>query len=99
MKRLLSMGGCYICEVSQSCAAHELPKHKYEKLAPVRRSPVLGSVARLGNEAFEISLWKKAGYLSENVLSYMHICPKFDLGAKVRISKVRQGFLNLLCCA
>ena len=99
MKRLLSMGGCYICEVSQSTAPHELPKHEYEKMAPVRRSPILGSVARLGNEALEISLWKKAGYLSENVLSDMHICPKFDLGAKVRISKVRQGFQNLLCCA
>jgi hypothetical protein len=37
--------------------------------------------------------------LSENVLSNMHKYPKFDLDAKVRISKVRQGFCELLCCA
>jgi hypothetical protein len=37
--------------------------------------------------------------LSENVLSNMHNYPKFDLGAKVRISKVRQGFCGLFYCA
>ena len=31
--------------------------------------------------------------------SNMHKYPKFDLGAKVRISKVRQGFCDLICCA
>lgn len=99
VKRFFSMGGCYICEFSQTSATHELPEDENEKLAPIRRSPVLGSVLGFGHETFEISLWKKTGYLSENVLSDMHICPKFDLGAKVRISKVRQGFLNLSCCA
>ena len=33
------------------------------------------------------------------VLSEMHIYTKFDLAAKLRISKVRQGFRSLLCCA
>ncbi len=42
---------------------------------------------------------QETGYLSENVLPEMHIYTKFDLDAKVRISKVRQGFRNLLCCA
>ena len=99
MKRLLSMSSCYICEFSQPFAAHELSEHKDEKLAPRRRSPILGSVAGLGHKAFEIPLWQEAGYLSENVLSEMHIYTKFDLAAKVRISKVRQGFRNLLYCA
>ena len=99
MKRLLSMSSCYICEFSQPLAAHKLPKHKYEQLAPMRRSPILGPVARLGHEAFEIPLWQETGDLSENVLSDVHICPKFDLGTKVSISKVRQGFQNLLYCA
>ena len=99
MKRLLSMGGCYICEFPQSTTAHELSEHEDEKLAPVRRSLALGPVVGLGHKAFEIPLWKKAGYLSENVLSDMHKYPKIDLGAKVRISKVRQGFCDLLCCA
>jgi hypothetical protein len=74
-------------------------EHKDEKLAPRRRSPILGSVAGFGHKAFEIPLWQKTGNLSENVLSEMHIYTKFDLAAKVRISKVRQGFRNLLCCA
>ena len=99
VKRLLSMGGCYICELPQSTTPHELSEHEDEKLAPVRRSPLLGSVVGLGRKALEVPLWKETCYLSENVLSEMHICPNFDLGAKVRISKVRQGFLNLLCCA
>lgn len=99
MKRLLTMSGCYICEFSQSFATYKLSEHKDEKLAPRRRSPILGPVAGLGHKAFEIPLWQEAGYLSENVLSEMHIYTKFDLAAKVRISKVRQGFRSLLCCA
>ena len=98
MKRLLSMGGCYICEFPQSTTPHKLSEHKDEKLTPGRRSLTLGPVVELDHKAFEIPLWKKTGYLSENVLSDMHKYPKFDLGAKVRISKVRQVFCNLLCC-
>ena len=99
VKRLLSMSSCYVCEFSQPFAAHKLSEHKDEKLAPGRRSPVLCPVAGLGHKAFEIPLWKKAGYLIENVLSEMHIYTKIDLAAKVRISKVRQGFRSLLYCA
>ena len=47
----------------------------------------------------EIPLWQKTDYLTENVLTEMHIYTKFDLAAKVRISKVRQGFRRLLYCA
>jgi len=77
----------------------KLSKHGDEKLTPVRRSPFLGSVAGLDHKVLEVPLWKETIYLSENVLSEMHICSNFDLGAKVSISKVRQGFWNLLCCA
>lgn len=99
MKRLLSMSSCYICKFSQPFATHKLSEHKDEKLAPRRRSPILGPVVGLGHKTFEIPLWKETGDLSENVLSEMHIYTKFDLAAKVRISKVRQGFRNLLYCA
>ena len=99
MKRLLSMSGCYFCEFPQSTTAHELSEHEDEKLTPVRRSLVFGPVVELDHKAFEIPLWKEAGYLSENVLSNMHKYPKFDLDAKVRILKVRQGFCDLLYCA
>jgi hypothetical protein len=93
------MGGCYICEFPQSTATLKLTEHEDEQLTPRRWCPILGPVAGLGNKALEISLWKKTGYLSENVLTNMHKYPKFDLGAKVRISKVRQGFCGLLYCA
>ena len=99
MKRLLSMGGCNIREFPQSTTTHKLSEHKDEKLAPVRRGQAFGPVVELDHKTLEKPLWKEAGYLSENVLSDMHICPKFDMGAKVRISKVRQGFCDLLYCA
>ena len=92
VKRLLNMCGCDICKFSQPAASHELPEHKNEQLAPMRRNPISGPVVGLGHKTLEIPLWQKTGNLSENVLSKMHIYPKFDLGAKVRFSKVRQGF-------
>ena len=99
IKRLFSMGGCYICEFPQSTTAHELSEHEDEKLTIVRRNLALGPVVELDHKAFEIPLWTEIGYLRENVLSDMHICPKLDSGAKKRISKVRQGFRGLLFCA
>lgn len=99
MKRFLTMGGCYICKFSQSFAAHELPEYKNKKLAPVGRCPILCPVVVLCYKTLEISLGKKTGNLSENVLSDMHICSCFGLDTKISISKVRQGFWNLLCCA
>ena len=99
MKRFLGMGDCYICKFSQSMATHKLTAHENEKMTPMRRGPVLGPVVEFDHKAFEVSLWKKADYLSENVLSDMHICPNFDLGAKVCISKVRQTFSDLSYCA
>ena len=55
----------------------KLSEHKNKKMAPVRRSPVLGPV----HKTFEVALGKETGYLSENVPSEMHICPIFGLGA------------------
>ena len=99
MKRLLTMGSCYICEFSQPLAPQQLSEHKDEKMAPARRSPILGPVGRLGHKTLEIPLWEKIGELCENILSEMHRCPIFDLGANVRISKVRQGMNVLMHCA
>lgn len=99
MKRLLTMGSCYICEFSQPLAAQQLSEHKDEKMTPARRSPILGPVSRLGHKTLEIPLREKTGELCENILSEMHRCPIFDLGANVRISKVRQGMNVLMHCA
>ena len=97
--RLLGMGGCYICEFSKASTAHKLTEHQNQQMVPMRHRPALGPVVVLGDNAPELPLREELYYLCKNVLSEMHICPNFDLGAKVRISKVRQGFLNLLCCA
>lgn len=35
VKRFFSMGGCYICEFSQTSATHKLSEHENEKLTPV----------------------------------------------------------------
>ena len=99
MKRLLTMCCCYIREFSQPFATYKLSEHKNKQLTPVGWSPIFGSVAGLGHKSLEIPLGKEVGHLSKNVLSEMHICHKFDLGAKISISKVRQAFRDKIYCA
>ena len=72
VKRLLSMGGCYICELPQSTTPHELSEHEDEKLAPVRRSPLLGSVVGLGRKALEVPLWKETSDLITIFMPLLH---------------------------
>ena len=50
-------------------------------------------------QLFKVPLRKELGYLRKNIVTRMHIYSNFDLDANVRISKVRQGFLNLCNCA
>ena len=99
MKRFLTMGGCDIRKFPQTAASQELPEHKDKHMASVGGSPFLCPIAGLFHKAFEVSLRQKVGYLREYVLSDMHICSKFDVDAKVRISKVRQGSCDLYLCA
>lgn len=99
MKRLLRMSGCNIREFPKSAAAYKLSKHESEQMAPVGRCPFFGSIVGIGHKPFEKPFGQKADYLREYISSYMHTCSSFDLEAKVYISKVRQGFPHLYCCA
>ena len=96
---LLTMGGCYICELPESSAAHKLAEHQNQHVAPMRHRPALGPVVVLGEDSPEMPLWEELGYLCKNVLSNMHICSDFELDAKVRISKPGQGIGELKRCA
>ena len=89
--RLLTMGGCNICEFPESSAAHKLVEHQNHYVAQMRHRPTLGLVVVLGEDSPEMPLWEKLGYLCKNVLSDMNICSDYESGAKLRISKPGQG--------
>ena len=91
MLRLLTMGDCNICKLPECSAANQLAEHQNQHMAPMRKRPSFGSVVVLGEDSPEMSLREKLGYLYKNILSNMHIYSDFELGAKVRISKPRQG--------
>ncbi len=99
MLRLLTMGGCNICELPESAAAHQLAEHQNQHVAPMRHRPALGPVVVLGEDSPELPLWEELCYLCKNVLSNMHICSDFESAAKVRISKPGQGIGELKRCA
>lgn len=99
MLRLLSMGGCNICKLPESTAAHQLAEHHNQHMTPMRKRPSFGPVVVLGEDSSEMPLRERLGYLCKNVLSYMHICSHFESGAKVRISKPGQGIGRLKRCA
>lgn len=68
-------------------------------MAPMRKRPTSCAAVVFDRQAFEVPLREELGYLCKNIVTRMHICSNFDLDAKVRISKVRQGFQNLYNCA
>ena len=97
--RLLSMGGCHICEFPETTTPHQLAEHQNQQMVPVRHGPAFGPVAKLGYDAVELPLWEKLGNLCKNVPSYMHICSDFESDAKIGISKPGQGVGGLKRCA
>ena len=97
--RLLSMGGCHICEFPETTTPHQLAEHQNQQMVPVRHGPAFGPIAKLGYDAVELPLWEKLGNLCKNVPSYMHICSDFESDAKIGISKPGQGIAGLKRCA
>ena len=97
--RLLSMGGCHICEFPETTTPHQLAEHQNQQMVPVRQGPAFGPIAKLGYDAVELPLWEKLGNLCKNVPSYMHICSDFESVAKIGISKPGQGVGGLKHCA
>ena len=97
--RLLSMGGCYICEFSKASTAHKLTEHQNQQMVPMRHRPTLGPVVVFGEYAPELPLREKLYDLCKNECPYMHICSGFESDAKVSISKPGQGIAGLKRCA
>ena len=98
-KRFISMGDSYICKFPKASASKQLPEHKNQQMIPMGKRPTLCTVVVFDRQTLEVPLWKELGYLRKNIVTRMHICSKFDLDTKVRISKVRQAFWNLSYCA
>lgn len=96
---LLTMGGCYICELSESSAVHKLTEYENQHVAPMRHRPALGPVVVLGEDSPEMPLWEELRYLCKNVLSNMHTYYDFESSAKIRISKPGQSIGKLKHCA
>ena len=94
-ERFASMGNCNVCKLPEASASKQLPKHKNQQMVPMGKRPTSCTIVVLDRQAFEVPLREELGYLRKNKVTRMHICSIFDLDAKVRISKVRQGFLNL----
>lgn len=98
-ERFVSMGDCNICKFSETSTSKQLSEHKNQQMVPMGKRPTSCAVIVLDRQSFEVPLRKELGYLRKNIVTRMHICSNFDLDAKVRISKVRQGFRNLCNCA
>ena len=98
-ERFVSMGDCNICKLPEASASKQLPEHKNQQVVPMGKRPTSCTIVILDRQAFEVPLREELGYLRKNIVTRMHICSNFDLDAKVRISKVRQGFQNLCNCA
>ncbi len=98
-KRFVSMSDCNISKFPKASASKQLSEHKNQQMAPESKRPALCPVVVLGCQTFEVPLREKLGYLRKNIVTSVHICSNFDLDAKVHISKVRQDFQILCCCA
>ena len=99
MIRSFSMCNCNIRKLTKTAATDELTKHQYQKMVPVRETPIPGSIFVLVDKSSEISLRQKHCKLSKEVMSGMHNLSILNMGAKVPNSNVGHTFLNLKCCA
>lgn len=98
-ERFVSMSNCNICKFPKASASKQLAEHKNQQMVPMGKRPTSCAVVVLDRQAFKVPLRKELGYLRKNIVTRMHTYSNFDLDTNVRISKVRQGFLNLCNCA
>jgi len=87
MFRFLTMGGCYVCKLSETPTAHQLAEHQYKHVAPMRQCPSFGSVARFGDNTTKVPLREELDYLRKHESSYVHICSYLKTDAKVHIRR------------
>ena len=99
MVRSFSMCNGDVCKFPKAPASKGLTKHQNQQLAPVRKSPSMGSFIILCDQSSEVSLWQVGGKLRENIVSCMHNCANLNLAAKISISNVGHTFSHIKSCA
>jgi hypothetical protein len=99
VKRSFGMSNSDISEFSKAMAANELSVHYDQHMAPVGWCHSGGSVLVFYYQSFEITFREKLHNLSENIFANIHTCSNLHLNTKEQISKGRQGFDRLRCCA
>lgn len=99
VKRSFGMGNSDICEFSKTMTAYELAVHNDQHMAPVGWCHSGCPVFVFDYQSFEVTFRKKLHYLCENIFADVHICSNLYLNIKEQISKGRQGFDELACCA
>jgi len=93
VKGFFGMSSCNISQFTKAVAAIQLTEHKNQQLVPVGQTPLLGFIiTTFHGKSFKVSLGKKIGDLTEDILAIVHRTLLLWLPAKVASSKVRQWF-------
>lgn len=98
-KCFVGMSSCNICKFAKASTPKHLTKHHHQKMVPMRKRPVSGSVVMSGHNTPELPLRKKCSNLSKYVLSYVHITLALTLNANIRISKPGHIYYTANNCA
>ena len=98
-KCFVGMSSCNISKFAKASTPKHLTKHHHQKMAPMRKRPVSGSVVMSGHNTPELPLRKKCSNLSKYVLSYVHITLALTLNANIRISKPGHIYYTANNCA
>lgn len=99
VKRSFGMSDSNISEFSKTMTAHELAIHDNQHMAPVGWCHSDCPVFVFYYQSFEVTFREKLHNLCENIFANVHTCSNLYLSTKEQISKGRQGFERLACCA
>lgn len=92
MIRLFGVSSSNICEFPKTTSDIQLTKHENQHLIPACQTPITCSVFVPEHKSFEISLRYEFYYLTNNILSLIHVCQILWLKAKITITNDRQDF-------
>ena len=99
MKRPFTVSDSDIGEFSKAMASNELAVHNDQHMAPMGWCHSGCPIFVIANKSFKVTFREELHNLCENIFAYVHICSTLHLSTKEQISKVRQGFGRLVCCA
>jgi len=99
VKRSFGMSDSNISEFSKTMTAYELAVHDNQHIAPVGWCHSDCPVFVFYYQSFEVTFREKLHNLCENIFANVHTCSNLYLSTKEQISKGRQVFGRLACCA